>query len=108
MPPEASGPVFTVRKPIFIGPLWARNTAGAAITALPASIPLRTARRFILMLDPPRVSLPLSHSRRDFAAYQLAILPPARGDLQCKLQVSPCATTQSPPGNVCPLIGSPG
>src|SRR5262245_20991770 len=52
MPPEASGPVFTVRKPIFIGPLWARRIAGAATSALDASMPFKTVRRRPVIAPP--------------------------------------------------------
>src|SRR5215510_7773858 len=52
MPPEASGPVFTVRKPIFIGPLWARRIAGAATSALDASMPFKTVRRRTVIAPP--------------------------------------------------------
>src|SRR6267378_553653 len=37
MPPEASGPVFTVTKPRRIGPAWARAGTAAAAAALPAA-----------------------------------------------------------------------
>src|SRR5262245_66554147 len=52
MPPEASGPVFTVRKPIFIGPLWARRIAGAATSALAPSMAFKTVRRWTVMAPP--------------------------------------------------------
>src|SRR6516162_6408415 len=52
MPPEARGPVFTVRKPIFIGPLCARRIAGAATSALAASMPFTTVRRRTVMAPP--------------------------------------------------------
>src|SRR5215831_9140493 len=52
MPPEASGPVFTVRKPIFIGPVCARRIAGAATSALAASMPFKTVRRRTVMAPP--------------------------------------------------------
>src|SRR5262249_8821434 len=52
MPPEASGPVFTVRNPIFIGPLWARRIAGAATSALAPSMPFNTVRRWTVMAPP--------------------------------------------------------
>ena len=39
MPPCASGPVLTVRRPILNGAPWARATAGMATAAVVVSIP---------------------------------------------------------------------
>src|SRR5262249_3069200 len=52
MPPEASGPVFTVRKPIFIGPVCARRIAGAATSALGGRMPCKAVRRRRVMAPP--------------------------------------------------------
>src|SRR6202049_1314913 len=58
MPPEASGPVFTVRKPTFIGPAWARRIAGAAISALAPNSPCSTVRRWTFMASLPPLDRP--------------------------------------------------
>src|SRR4051812_27588052 len=63
-PPEASGPVLMVRKPIFIGPACATaaGTFSADVATLLASAPFRTVRRLRLMLFPPSGFLSGAHA----------------------------------------------
>src|SRR5689334_10408344 len=72
MPPEASGPVFTVMNPIFIGAAWARRIAGAATKALAPSMPCRTALRLrVMALSLKLVSFACPSSRRLEHLYQI-------------------------------------
>src|SRR5215470_10979135 len=75
MPPEASGPVFTVRKPIFIGPLWARRIVGAATSALAPSMPFKTVRRWTVMAPPFGFRLMGTGFSRRLLSHQTAYHP---------------------------------
>src|SRR5580658_585687 len=69
MPPWASGPVFTVRRPSLNGAAWAMAGVGNRVSAAaaPAAVPAKSARRETLC----------ELSFRDLGLLDMTVLPPA-------------------------------